>query len=59
VSTVRKSEDLVMAVELQAHRIEDDLGSWPDAWVAAGLDQLEEYLAKHAAFELFLKTGED
>ena len=48
-----------MATETKAHRMEDDLGEWLQAWVDAGLDQLEDYLAKHAAFELFLQNTRD
>ena len=48
-----------MRMDTQTHRIEDDLASWMQAWVDAGLDQLEDYLAKHAAFELFLQSAGD
>ncbi len=40
------------------HRIEDDLGeTWLEDWAEAGIEAIEEYLAKHLAFETFL--GDD
>jgi hypothetical protein len=37
------------------HRIADEIESgWLDAWAAAGVAELEAYLAKHAAFQGFL-----
>ena len=54
------AEDLGMQTNTQPHRIEEDLaGAWMQAWVDAGLDQLEDYLASHAAFQLFLGATED
>jgi hypothetical protein len=41
------------------HRIEDDLAdSWLEDWAGAGVAEIEEYLAKHAAFLSFLETFE-
>jgi hypothetical protein len=41
------------------HRIEEELGeSWLDRWLDAGIEQLEAYLAKHAAFLAYLETAE-
>jgi hypothetical protein len=41
------------------HRIEDELGeSWLERWLERGLEQLETYLAKHAAFLTYLETAE-
>jgi hypothetical protein len=41
------------------HRIEDDLGNtWIEDWAGAGVAEIEEYLAKHAAFLSFLEDGE-
>jgi len=41
------------------HRIEDELGdSWLEGWLEKGLSQLEEYLAKHAAFLAYLETAQ-
>ena len=37
------------------HRIEDDLAdSWLEDWAGAGVAEIEEFLAKHAAFLSFL-----
>jgi hypothetical protein len=39
------------------HRIEDDLAdSWIEDWASAGVAEIEEFLAKHAAFLQFLDT---
>ena len=39
------------------HRIEDDLSeTWLEDWAGAGVAEIEEYLAKHAAFLSFLDT---
>jgi hypothetical protein len=41
------------------HRVEDELGeSWLEHWLETGLQQLEAYLAKHAAFLNYLDTAE-
>jgi hypothetical protein len=38
-----------------AHRIAEELKSgWLEQWIASGLEEIEEYLAKHAAFLSFL-----
>ena len=37
------------------HRIEDDLAEgWVEDWARAGVAAIEEYLAKHLAFLMFL-----
>ena len=37
------------------HRIEDDLAEgWVDQWAEDGVDAIEEYLAKHLAFLVYL-----
>jgi len=37
------------------HRVEDDLReTWIDEWAGAGVEAIEEYLAKHLAFQSFL-----
>ena len=39
------------------HRIEDDLSeTWLEDWAGAGVGELEDYLAKHAAFDHFLES---
>ena len=41
------------------HRIEDDLAeTWLEDWAGAGVAEIEDYLAKHAAFLSFLEDGE-
>ena len=41
------------------HHIEDELGeSWLEGWLESGLQQLEAYLANHAAFIAYLEAGE-
>ena len=40
------------------HRIEADLeDSWLEDWAGVGIAELEDYLAKHAAFTAFLDAG--
>ena len=39
------------------HTIEDDLAdSWFEDWIGAGVNELEVYLGKHAAFEEYLEA---
>ena len=41
------------------HRIEDDLSeTWVEDWAGAGVAEIEDFLAKHAAFLSFLDTQE-
>ena len=41
------------------HYIEDDLSeTWVEDWAGAGLAEVEDYLAKHAAFLAFLDHRE-
>jgi hypothetical protein len=41
------------------HRIEDDLAdTWLEDWAGAGVSEIEDYLAKHAAFLSFLEAQE-
>ena len=41
------------------HRISDDLSeTWLEDWIGAGIHEIEEYLAKHAAFRAFLESRE-
>ena len=41
------------------HRIEDDLAeTWFEDWAGAGVAEIEEFLAKHAAFLRFIETQE-
>ena len=39
------------------HSISDDLSeTWLEDWIGAGIHEIEEYLAKHAAFLAFLDS---
>jgi hypothetical protein len=41
------------------HRIEDELGeTWLERLLESGLEQLADYLAKHAAFLTYLETAQ-
>lgn len=41
------------------HSIADDLSdTWLEDWAGAGIGEIEDYLAKHAAFFAFLQTRE-
>jgi hypothetical protein len=41
------------------HRIEDDIAdTWVEDWAGAGVAEIEEFLAKHAAFLSFLEGRE-
>jgi hypothetical protein len=41
------------------HQIEDDIAdTWVEDWAGAGVAEIEEYLAKHAAFLSFLEGHE-
>jgi hypothetical protein len=38
-----------------AHRIAEELQpGWLEQWIASGIEAIEDYLAKHAAFLAFL-----
>ncbi|MBD0329264.1 MAG: hypothetical protein ICV64_04085 [Thermoleophilia bacterium] len=41
--------------DLGLHYIDDDLSeTWLEDWAGAGIGEIEDYLAKHAAFLAFL-----
>jgi hypothetical protein len=43
----------------ELYRIEDELNDgWLERWLEAGLETIEAYLAKHAAFVAYLETAE-
>jgi hypothetical protein len=45
----------VKDVSSSAHRIADELKSgWLEQWIDSGIEDIEAYLAKHAAFLAFL-----
>ena len=42
------------------HQIEDDLSdTWLEDWAGAGVAEIEAYLAKHLAFQVFLDANEN
>ena len=54
----RRADDSSMS-ERGLHYIEDDLDeTWLEDWAGAGVCEIEEFLAKHAAFQNFLETTE-
>jgi hypothetical protein len=56
---VRLNSDYSPMSERGLHYIEDDLSeSWLEDWAGAGVAEIEAYLAKHAAFHLFLDSEE-
>jgi hypothetical protein len=41
------------------HRIEDEIGEGRlEGWLEAGIEMIEAYLAKHAAFLAYLETAD-
>ena len=56
MAAVRAGVDHCRMSERGLHRIEDDLAdSWLEDWAGAGVAEIEEFLAKHAAFLSFLE----
>jgi hypothetical protein len=55
-----RPDHLVMADgDLHLHRIEDEIGEGRfERWLEAGLEKIEAYLAKHAAFLAYLEAAE-
>jgi hypothetical protein len=44
--------------DLQLHRIEDEIGDGRfERWLEAGVEKIEAYLAKHAAFLAYLEAA--
>ena len=57
MATARHRVDDFAMSERGLHRIEDDLAdTWLEDWVGAGVAEIEDFLAKHAAFLSFLET---
>ena len=53
---VRSAVDHAPMSERGLHRIEDDLAdTWVEDWAGAGVAEIEDFLAKHAAFLMFLE----
>ena len=45
--------------DLHLHRIEDEIGEGRfEHWLEVGLEKIEAYLAKHAAFLAYLEAAE-
>jgi hypothetical protein len=59
MAAIRSRVDHGAMSERGLHRIEDDLAdSWLEDWAGAGVAEIEDFLAKHAAFLSFLDTQE-
>jgi hypothetical protein len=57
MAVVRSGVDHGAMSERGLHRIEDDLAdSWLEDWAGAGVAEIEDFLAKHAAFLTFLEA---
>ena len=57
MATGRPRVDHLGMSERGLHRIEVDLAeTWVEDWAGAGVAEIEEFLAKHAAFLSFLDT---
>jgi hypothetical protein len=55
----RSGVDHEFMSERGLHRIEDDLAeTWLEDWAGAGVAEIEDFLAKHAAFLRFIETQE-
>lgn len=53
---LRRADDRAMDDCGMFHRIEDDLSNdWVADWAQTGVEAIEEYLAKHLAFQTFLE----
>ena len=60
MAAVRPRADHGRMSERGLHRIADDIAdSWVEDWAGAGVAEIEEYLAKHAAFLSFLGDAEE
>ena len=50
---------IIFGMDGDLHRIEDEIGEgWLEHWLEAGLEKIETYLAKHAAFLAYLEAAE-
>jgi len=60
MAAIRSGADHGGMSERGLHRIADDLAdTWLEDWAGAGVAEIEEYLAKHAAFLGFLGDAEE
>jgi hypothetical protein len=56
---VRFQAEHIVMDERSLHEIQDDLtDTWLEEWAGAGVAEVEEYLAKHAAFLSYLESRE-
>lgn len=56
-SFVRTASIIRAVSERGFHRIEDDLAeTWLEDWAGAGVAEIEDFLARHAAFLSFLEA---
>ena len=54
---IRSGVDHGLMSERGLHRIEDDLAeTWLEDWAGAGVAEIEDFLAKHAAFLRFIEA---
>jgi hypothetical protein len=60
VAGVPRPDHVFMADgDLHLHRIEDEIGEGRfERWLEAGLEMIEDYLEKHAAFLAYLEAAE-
>jgi hypothetical protein len=57
MATVRARVDHARMSERGLHRFEADLAdTWLEDWAGAGVAEIEDFLAKHAAFLRFIET---
>jgi hypothetical protein len=59
VTLLRRADDSAQVNDQGLHLIDDCLSEdWVAAWAAEVVDEIDAYLAKHAAFHTFLE-GDD
>jgi hypothetical protein len=59
MATPARRADHEQMSERGFHSIKEDLSeTWLEDWAGAGVAEIEDYLAKHAAFFAFLQTRE-
>lgn len=57
MATTQERADHWCMSERGLHSIAEDLSdTWLEDWAGAGIAEIEDYLAKHAAFFAFLQT---
>ena len=59
MAVLRLRADHAVMDNRNVYEIQDDLtDTWLEDWAGAGVVEVEEYLAKHAAFLSYLETRE-